>query len=316
MNPLEPRNATTPPFANLDPEGGTAAAEALSRAPGRAPGFYVVLAPLSAPPSAELVEAFGALLDLDRYSARQRLLLPAPQFLRRHEQAAAAEAEATHLRGMGLPAVVVGDFDFQQVNLFEAVMLRAEGSRFIAEAVGGAEFSFRARDVCSICKGVLTVREVHETTRGSAFGTSQPAVSDVRRTDITPAFDVHLASEPTIVRFHGAHFDFRRLYPDRAVAVSPMMVALLEWLRSAAPTAPVFDNFDSARGHYGQATQTLAVNTTFERVLTRPTLVSGMTTARTRVLLEDDASAFNLYSTLSRICRLRQTAASDAGDRD
>lgn len=262
---------------------------------------FVVLSRQPNPPQPAQVEALAAELDIDAYSARQRLLVPSPTILRREPNYDAALRVVVKFTKIGIATFAVTE------SVLAAITPR--GVRFITKGKGGFDIELldgtkdflRAKSVILMCRAVLESRVVRETEQGDPLLGSVASVRETESKKSITVFDIHAPSENGFFRLTDDTFDFGRLYPGRATTSGPMMQKLIQWVRDAAPGAPMWDEFESVRGMLGVQNKLIEEGSLLRNSWFSRPFHSRLSVQRSKVVLQSDETAFLAYSALGRM---------------
>lgn len=286
----------------LTPEAYAAALEAQRRAPSPPPDWYlIVLGRGDATPTNAAVETLAGWLGVDAYTARQRLLLGAPQPLRRSPTRGNAEAEAAELRTHGLNAFVVAGHELEDAQPIPLVFLAPGPHGLDGETADGTRDHLDRERILAIVRGELTDRTATETTVRDPLLSQVRTERTVNRHETRLVLDLHLAGERHPRRIDAATFQFHRLYPERQQSTNLMGKALFDWLRETFPHAPVRDEFQKAKARLLAPGIEVAARPTelHTRLLPGP-LQARTAVAEGKTISESDDAAFHLYSLLCR----------------
>ncbi|MBI5154948.1 hypothetical protein HZA57_06900 [Candidatus Poribacteria bacterium] len=270
----------------------------------REPGFLVVLGRQAQPPRPEQLKAFAEGLGLDLYSARQRLLLPAPRLLRREEVMREADRWTAWLRALGVaaftvPEVVLPAFQVRPLRCI-AIMPEALG----CEMQDGSLREVAYTEILCIVHGPVSMRQTAEHTSHDILMGDVRAGHEVVRARTEEFIDLHLVSEPAALRIMQDDFDFHRTFPGRQSASGVQVRELLALLTSSSPGAQVFGEFKQVAAALGQSHEVLAQSRYLGyQLLSRGSFNLQLKT--TKVIETDERGAFDLYSLLTRLQLLR-----------
>ncbi len=264
-------------------------------------GAWLVLGRQPSPPTEEMISALAREVDLDPYSSRQKLMVPSPLILRRESSEEDAERGAERLRGAGIVAFAVPEHQLTSLVPREIRLLSPGKGGFVAEMADGSTEAIPVPSILLLVQGQLKAVVVRETDQTDPLLGSVSSYRETTSSSTARVLDIHARGDGGFYRVAEGTFDFARLYPGRTANSSPMMGKVLEWVRRAAPHAPFCDEFHAVRGLLG-TTRTLLDGSSrlHEAWFARP-FHSRLSVQRSRVMLESDHMAFNLYSALSRL---------------
>lgn len=272
-------------------------------------GAWLVLGRQLVPPTPAMIDALAAELELDPYSSRQKLMVPSPLILRREKSVDAAERASQRLREGGMVAFSVSEQVLASLQPREVRLLSPAKGGFDAELADGSTAAIAVKSILLLVRAQLKSQVVRETDQSDPLLGSVSSYRETTSSKTARVLDIHAVGERGFYRIAEDTFDFARLYPGRTATSAPMMAKVVQWVREAAPNAPFCDDFNAARGLLG-TTRTLLDGASLlqEAWFARP-FHSRMSVQRSRVTLESDHMAFNLYSALSRLQALLPAVA-------
>jgi len=262
---------------------------------------YVVLSRQPNPPQPAQVEALAAELDIDPYSARQRLLVPSPTIIRREVSYDRALREVVKFTKLGIASFAVTEKVLAAITPRPARFLSKASKGFDVELADGTKEFLRAKSIILICRGTLETRVVRETEQGDPILGNVASLRETESRKNINVLDLHAPSENGFYRFSDDTFDFARLYPGRATTIGPMMQKLIQWVRDAAPGAPMWDEFDSVRGLLGVQDKLIEEGSDLRNSWFSRPFHSRLSVQRSRVILQSDEAAFQMFSALGRM---------------
>ncbi|MDK2971924.1 MAG: hypothetical protein PWP23_1679 [Candidatus Sumerlaeota bacterium] len=285
--------------ATLSPEAYANLMAATAQS-ARDAGHFVVLGQQDELPPQETIAAFAKGLDLDPYSARQRLIAPTPRILRREENKEAADRWVAWMRALELRGFRLSERAFSQFHPIEVVSYKIDRSGVTFEIDNGRCETVPAEEVLCIVQGTVRSRDVQEIEKkdfliGSAYG-GHETVRVNRETRI----DIHLAGVALIFRLSQSHLRFGDIFPGRQIASDVMMREVAGQIRGAYAALPLRDDFARASEILGQSWK-IASKTTDFRYSAFNTTPFGAGIRNNRVTQESDEETFDLYSLLSRM---------------
>lgn len=257
-------------------------------------GHFVVLATQRRLPEEAEVRAFAEGLGLDAYTARQRLIAPAPRILRREESRREADRWVGWMRALELRAFRLSErafFQFHPVVVSEIEEV-PPGVRIML--AGGKVESLAPDEVLCLVRGTIHCRESREGREVRAFGPGANPQRETLRAEAIEVADLHLGRLPVIFRFQS----------DRLAGGAPAFHAAVACLRQAFPAAQEFVGFEQAAGALGPSWE-IAARTTDFRYTTHGVAPAGRRAIEERIVRESDAQAFDLFSLLHRMQLLR-----------
>lgn len=277
----------------------------------------VILSQDSAEPAEAAVRKLAALLNLDGWSARQRLLFPAPQILRRFEDRAAADTMAEALSAAGMKTFVLPESELRECAPRTICSIAPGPRSFAVTHLDGTAESIPIVDMVSIAIGQLRERIIIEHSQrsglaGLTHGEGSGVLHEERRTIV----DLHRISTGALLRLDQLELDFQPLFPGRAQGSALMMKSLLDWLRKSAPQAAVYDEFNLVSGKYSASWEVLERHTEFVAGFLRGCFSGPSGLVDTRIIRDSELANFQLYSALARAESFRRRAAAAPQDRD
>jgi hypothetical protein len=262
---------------------------------------YVVLSRQKHAPEPAQVAALASELDMDPYSARQRLLVPSPTIMRRESSYDAALRVVVKFTKLGIATFTVTESALAAITPRTVRFLSKASKGFDVEFLDGTTEFLRAKSIILMCRATLESRVVRETEQGDPMLGNVASVRETESKKQVTVLDVHAPSENGIYRFSDDTFDFGRLYPGRATTTGPMMQKLIQWIRDAAPGAPVWDEFDSVRGLLGIQNKLIEEGSALRHSWFSRPFHARLSVQRSKVVLQSDEAAFQAFSALGRM---------------
>ncbi len=278
---------------------------ALSEAVGdrrREPGHLVVLGTHRELPGEAALAEFARVMELDVYTARQRLLAPTPRIVRREDREAEAQRWVDVLSAKGLRAFRVSEEEFARQELIVQGELYSKDSHFLFERAGDARLAVPRADVACVVVGEVSERTVAVSTASQGMLAGAPMRENLSA-HAQMVIDIHLRSSPVGIRLEQDSFRFQ-VFDHGATGGSAILVRqLLHRLRQALPGTPFCEQFAAASMILGASEQIVSnssyIVTSWARPGPRMRLVNQKTVSESTVL------AFDIYSALCRLETLR-----------
>lgn len=285
--------------ATLSPEAYAGLTQATSQA-AREAGHFTVLGRQPTLPAPDRLKAFAEGIGVDLYTARQRLLSPAPRIFRRDSDRDNADKWVAWLRALDLVAFRLSERAFSQFFPLPVVRFQREAGGLSFEIENGKSETIRTDEVLCIVHGNLRRRDVAETDTKDFFAGSIHKDRETLRLKRETLIDVHLRDFPLVFRLAQDKLKFHLIFQDSQPGSDLLMGQSLQILKSTYPEAAVLGDFQRAADVLGQSWQIVSQNTEFAYYSYGGAPFS-MNQNQRRVVSESEDDAFDLYSLLSRM---------------
>ncbi len=285
------------------PEQFAAMTEAVNQAQ-RDPGFFVLLGRQPELPTERNLKAFAEAMELDVYTARQRLLSPTARIIRREAAADTAQRWADWLSALGLRAFAISEQALAaQKFLAQSAVYMKDGSLVFDDLQGNRSTREASQAACLVFGEVMEKVISDKSQGGALFGEEKTGPSEPLNIRSELIIDIHFRNQPESMRLAQDAIHFRSIFPNEEGGSSVLTRRLLKRLERSLPGCRIYDEFKRAQDVLGTTEHVLAQSSSVVRNWLRPGLSARVERSTTRVL--STAETFDIYSTLARLETLR-----------
>lgn len=263
-------------------------------------GFLVVLARHKELPHPDYLKAFADAMDLDVYTARQRLLAPTARVIRRENAEEEARAWAEWLGQVDLRAFAVSEKILSEQQFIPQAAIYMEKDNLVFDDLQDVRTTVPLSEVACVVTGEVYEKLTSEANQTGVFSADELLVRrDTHFQRNEHLIDIHLRSTPISLRLAQDTFRFKRLFPNKTGASAVLIRELWERLRRALPGKPMLDDFAKAQNILGTTEQIISSSSYLESNWARPGV--RVRNYRETKVLESTAETFDIYSTLARL---------------